>query len=298
MEKVLVYNFNTSENLSLINIGSNKSLDEIQAIPENIQDNSYSVLYVTFSGAQITFGYFAVCILTLVVAFWIIYLNGLVIQTLICQKVHSEVTDYFVSALSLSDLFTGILLLYVTSYSLLQYQNYWECLFRFGLTYAAGQSSFNHILAITFDRFIKIICPLRYFTLITKKKVIFTSTIIWAFSMIIGLLPLFGWQKQFKSSKREDTVCRFFGVLPDGYFIVNFVTSLFTSIAMLAMYGCIIYTAVKQQHRMKNLIDGYQITNPNFDDQKWRLVKTVAFIVIISNLCWLPGGKDNLTKLK
>ncbi|XP_060581081.1 adenosine receptor A2b-like [Ruditapes philippinarum] len=294
MEKSFAYSVNNSKNSSLFNNLTNATTHKVEAIPDDVPAYFETVLFVTSSGAQITFGYFVVCILTLILALWIIYLNGLVIQTLICQKLHSEVTDYFVSALSLADLFTGILLLYVTSYSIFQYQNYWECLFRFGLTYGIGQSSFTHILAITFDRFVKIICPFRYYSLITKKTVIITSTIIWIFSMSIGLLPLFVWQKHFKPSNSDDTVCRFFGVLPDGYFIANFITSLLTSIAMLSMYACIIYTAVKQQRRMKHLLDGYELSKPNFDDQKWRLVKTVAFIVIVSNLCWLPGGKNDL----
>lgn len=295
MEEFLPYHLsNATVNFSVLNFSEStsvKSHEENKSVSNHYID---TILYVTSSGSKVTFGYFVVCILSIILAGWMIFLNGLVIHALLNKKRHSEVTDYFVSSLSIADLVTGILLLYVTSYSLIQYQNQWECLFRFGLTYAVSQSSFTHILAITIDRYVKIIFPFRYFTLITKKTVIITSSTIWFFSIIIGLLPLLGWHKEYTSNKNGGTVCRFFGVLPDGYFILNFITSLITSLGMLSLYIHIIYIAIQQCKQMQTLTEGYDFTRNGHDDQAWRLVKTVAIIVLISNLCWLPGGKQLL----
>lgn len=254
------------------------------------EDNRDNILYITPTGASVTYGYFAICMITVVLAGWIIFLNGLVIHTLLYDKPHSDVTDYFVSSLSIADFITGILLLYMTSYSLAQFQYHWECLFRFGLTYTISQSSFSHILAITFDRYVKVIYPLRYFSMFTKRTVIITSVMIWSGSIIIGLLPLLGWNKELKLND-SGTVCRFFGILPDGYFIFNFLTSLMTSLGMLMLYVRIIHMANHQRKRMKGLMEGSEVSQAHLDDQTWRLVKTVAIIVLVSNLCWLPGGE-------
>lgn len=291
MAEVLGYNstilhqrFNNTSEYICTTVNDNVINDSFQ------EDNWDNVLYITQTGAKVTYSYFAICMITILLAGWIISLNGLVIHTLLYHKPHSDVTDYFVSSLSIADFITGFLLLYMTSYSLAQFQNYWECLFRFGLTYAISQSSFSHILLITFDRYVKVIYPLRYFSMFTKRTVIVTSAVIWSASIIIGLLPLLGWHKELKLNDRG-TVCRFFGILPDGYFIFNFLTSLITSLGMLILYVCIIHEANHQRKQMKVLMEGIQVSQAHLDDQTWRLVKTVAIIVLVSNLCWLPGGE-------
>lgn len=246
-----------------------------------------SFLYITASGHAVTLGYFQVCLLTIALAMWIIILNGLVIHTLLVKKNRSSVTDYFISSLSFADFITGVVLLYITTYSLLQYQIFWECLFRFGLTYMVSQSSFNHIFAITLDRYVKIIAPLRYFSIFTKKTVLAISGAIWLFSIMVGLLPLLGWHIEMPA-KNTTVVCRFFGVLPDGYFIFNFLTSMLTSVAMMGMYLHIIIIARQQRRLMKGFIQPHPT---NMDRKSWNLVVTVAIVVMLSNICWLPGGK-------
>ena len=80
------------------------------------------ILYITPTGQEITFGYFQVCLLTIFIAGWIITLNTIVVHTLMVRKRQTEVTDYYVSALALTDGVTGLVLVYITTYSLLQYQ--------------------------------------------------------------------------------------------------------------------------------------------------------------------------------
>lgn len=256
---------------------------------ETLDDSG--IFFVTNSGAKISYGYFIACVMSIILAGWIIALNGIVIHTLLCRKVYQDVTDFFVSSLSIADLVTGIVMLYVTSYSLLQYQNTWECLFRFGLTYTVSHSSFTHILAITVDRYVKVIYPFRYFTIFTKKTVTIISTSIWACSILIGLLPLFGWNQEYINEENRDTVCRFFGVLTNEYFIFNLVISVIPSVGTLCLYVCIIMTAVKKKDELKALTEGVETAQSAFDERTWKLVKTVAIIVVFSNFCWTPGSK-------
>ncbi|WAR20148.1 LPAR2-like protein [Mya arenaria] len=58
---------------------------------------------------------------------------------------------------------------------------------------------------------------------------------------------------------------------------------------MLFMYIHIIWVARRQRREMKALTETYSLRPQQMDAQTWALAKTVAIIVLISNLCWLPG---------
>jgi len=141
-------------------------------------------------------------------------------------------------------------------------------------------------------RYIKIIAPLRYLSMCSKKTAVTISASIWTIAIIIGLLPLLGWHKKYND---KHIVCRFFGVLTDEYFIFNFFLALTASALMLGMYIHILIVAQKLARDRHALTGGLTNTRDrpgHIDTQTWNLAKTVAIIMLVSNLCWLPGGRS------
>ena len=231
--------------------------------------------------------YSAVCAFGMLFAFGIIFLNGTVIKALILSKQSQDVSNSVVASLSLADLLTGVVLIHLALNGLIHFHNVFECFIRIGLIYTVSLSSYIHLLAITIDRYIKIVHPFYYFRIFTIKKVMMMSTIIWMFSAVVGFLPLFGWHQPFQLGPQGDIRCLFFGVLPNGFFKLNFVINILIIIFSSLLYGRIIYVARKQH----NAIVIQQTGSVLIDKHAWKLAKTIFLVVIVTNLLWLPGGK-------
>ena len=246
------------------------------------------ILFITYNGFRVTVGYFAICFVTALIAILVIVLNGIVIHTMVCHKNIKTISDYFLSCLAISDLVMGIMLLYITSYSILQYQIFSECLIRFGQSNGMFACSTLHLMAFTVDRFIKIILPLHYFKIFTKSVVVAVSILIWFVSLLSGFLPLFGWRNEIYANNDGYLECRFFGVLTDGYlmFILCLVTVAAT--VMVTLYAIIFYVARKQANSIAGQLHGFKTSKSYLDKHSLKLAKTISIVVGVSNICWLP----------
>ena len=248
------------------------------------------VLFVTFNGFKVSTGYFAICFITALIAFTMILLNGVVLHAMVCHTRIKTISDYFLSCLAISDLVTGFMLLYITSYSILQYQIFAECLVRFGQANGIFTSSTLHLTFFTVDRFIKIILPLHYYKIFTKTVVVVISSLIWMVSLLIGFLPLFGWRNMIYMDNGH-LECRYFGVLTDGYLVL--IACLITSAALIMtlMYAVIFYVARKQANSIAAQLHGLSTSKSYLDNHSLKLAKTISIVVGISNICWLPTCK-------
>ena len=248
------------------------------------------VLFYSFNGFKVTGGYFAICLIATLIALFTIILNGIVIHTMLCHRRAKTLSDYFLSNMAISDLSSGIILMYVTSYSLLQYQILPECLFRYGQTHGVFISATLHRAAFTVDRFIKLIFPLHYFRILNKTAVIAISVLIWIISLTIGFLPLLGWRNEVQLDNGNLT-CRYFGVLTNGYLAL--VQSLLTTSALLMviLYIMIFYVARKHAKSIAAQLGGFETSKSYLDKHSLKLAKTVWIVVGISNICWLPTCK-------
>ena len=214
----------------------------------------------------------------------------IVIHTILCQRHVKKISDYFLSCLAISDLWCGIMFLYITSYSLLQYQVLHECLFRFGQIHGFILCATLHRQAFTVDRFIKLIFPLRYFRILKKTAVVALSVLIWIISFIIGFLPLFGWSNKVPIIN-GCLQCRYFGVLTSGFLWL--VHSLLTGLAlcMVVLFVIIFYIARKQAKSIAAQLGGFKTSKSYLDRHALKLAKTVCIVVGIANVCWVPTCK-------
>ena len=249
-----------------------------------------AALFTTFNGFEVTVGYLTICIVTAIIAILVIIFNALVVHTMVCHRNTKTISDCFLSCLAISDLIMGITLLYITSYSVLQYQIFSECLVRFGQSNSMFACSTFHRLAFTIDRFIKIISPLHYYKIFTKSSVVLISVFIWVISLLIGFLPLLGWRNELPEYGDGHLECRFFGVLTEGFLTLILCLLTGATCVMVVLYVVIFYVARKQANSIAAQLQGFT-SKSYLDKHSFKLAKTVSIVVGISNVCWLPTCK-------
>ena len=258
-----------------------------------METDSSDYLFTTLHGYRITLDIFLIVIIVVILAVWIIILNCLLLQTLSRRHSQLEVTDIFIYSLAISDALVGVLMLYNSSYNILNFQNEYECFVRFGFIQFLLLNSSGHIGLLTIDRYVKITFPYLYIRLFQRKRILVASLFIWCESLIIGFLPLMGWNQQFTAGLEEgdEVVCRYFGVMHPHYIILNVCLLWIPLILMIVMYSHVCKIACRHVQEIR--IQERAITRKYvgvFDSHSWRFTKTVLIIIGVYFFCWMPTG--------
>ncbi|KAK6179438.1 hypothetical protein SNE40_011798 [Patella caerulea] len=241
-----------------------------------------SVVYWALNDYGVTVFDIITNVVILVIAFWIIFLNVLVLNALREHR-NKEATEYYISNLSVADLLTGIYLIYNTTYNLTNFQIIFECLLRFGLLLAVSICSVFQLVALSADRCIKIVYPFRYADICNKKYVSVIITISWVLALLVGLLPLMGW----RNHPETDNTCGFMRILTVGYFRLLLCLQ-FTPFFLLL----IIYLRIfKEAHRHALSITSSEPGATNTTTKhSLKFTKTVSIVAGTYLLCWAPMG--------
>lgn len=128
--------------------------------------------------------------------------NGLVIYLITFrQELHSK-ANWFVLSLALADLFVGVTFLpyYRACKEEFCYQRHihWLCVDVFLCT------SVTNLCLLTVDRYIAIVKPLKYLTIMTQRRVVFGILAAWCIPAATALLPL-SWTYLAKSMAQRST---------------------------------------------------------------------------------------------
>lgn len=145
--------------------------------------------------------------------------------------------------------------------------------------------------AISIDRYIAIHRPIFYKTFLTMNKTLFIAVSITIISLIIHLLPLFGW-----NDFAPDKHCLMIDVY-DSLFVRLFVTGFVMAVMLLIaiLYAKIGHTALKQSQRVRAMKADVKGTKDNGksggngggkDDT--RVFKRLALMVGLSSICLVP----------
>ncbi|ESP05289.1 hypothetical protein LOTGIDRAFT_152120 [Lottia gigantea] len=241
--------------------------------------SSSSVVYWALNNYGVTIFDIIVNIIVLTIASWIITLNVIVLKVL-HDKNNKEPSEYFIINLSVADLLTGVYLVYNTLYNLVNFQNLVECLIRFGLGMGFSMVSIWQLVALSMDRYFKIIYPYRYADRCNKVSMIMVSVITWLLTMMIGLLPAFGWQHP----QPSQYTCGFMKILTIGYFQLLLVVYLGPFFVLLIIYLRIFKEAHRHAVVINSTAPKAQTNNTNHS------LKTVFIVVGTYILCWAPMG--------
>lgn len=107
----------------------------------------------------------------------------------------SSVNNLLIAAMSLHDLTTGVVVTPMHIINILELEELTEmqCLALNVFTFAVHIVSGYTPLLLSLDRFMAIIFPFRYSALVTEKKVYISLCLIWLYGILVGCMPLMGW---------------------------------------------------------------------------------------------------------
>ena len=237
-------------------------------------------------------------ILALVMPF-ILAGNLLVVIAVIKFRKLRTSLNMFVASLAVSDMLVGFptIPVYVIYYSIGDVLKNFKylCLFRYLLVVLSMSGSIISLTFMSFDRYVAIVHPLHYPTMMTKRRVRFLLLGMWTYGVVFSILPSAGvnvWQR--------GMACEFFHVLPKWYtfFTVPFImaTCLFLS---LVTYVVVFRVAKKHQARMKRLNVNSarkQENNPRQMQKDTRNAKVMAFVLLLFVIFWFPFLATSLLK--
>ena len=235
------------------------------------------------------------CSVVLVLAILIVAGNSLVIASVITNRRLQTKTSAFITSLAVGDLMIGLVVI-----PLIVVSNTVGPTAQNGLTYCHVTISvtitlmFNSVAnlgAVTLDRFLAVVNPLRYKSIMTKRVIVPIIGSVWVFSTIFGFIPFMGWRTVILPKHASGLFCQVPLNLAQGYIITVCVVALFPSIFVLAAYIKIFQTACYHELRIAAAVNSV-LRNQN--DLKLNMIKEtkaakmVALVLGTFIFTWVP----------
>ncbi|NWS77061.1 AA3R protein, partial [Crotophaga sulcirostris] len=233
---------------------------------------SLDVIYITM---EFVIGIFAVVGNVLVV--WAVKLNPALQRT----------TFLYIVSLALTDIAMGILVMpLAVMVSLGVVIHFYSCLFLCCLMMIFSHASILSLLAIAVDRYLRVKLPTRYRAAITKKRICVVLGLCWFVSMLVGLVPMLGWNQHTSSSSYIE--CHYLAVMRMDY-VVYF--SFFTWILLPLLTMCALYTEIfcimwiKLSPSSASPPGGGRVCG-----KEYKMAKYLALILLLFAVSWVPLG--------
>ncbi|CAD5125073.1 DgyrCDS13314 [Dimorphilus gyrociliatus] len=125
-----------------------------------------------------------------------------------------------------------------------------------GFLFISMTASIFTLTAIAFEKYVAIFHPLRYPALITRNRSIIAILIIWFISVMIGLLPLMGWN-------RFDGVCLFVEKISYSYLVSWGALGLAAMLLTLVLYARMFLVARKHSKSVHPTVNFRKETRPS-----------------------------------
>ncbi|CAF1664590.1 unnamed protein product, partial [Adineta ricciae] len=220
---------------------------------------------------------FILFIIGILLSVLVIILNTIVTLTIINSiKLRSFITNVFLLNLSIADFLSGCSFLYpcvmniLVEYAVVNYNsilltrlnlirnNYYICLIAYAFIMSGMLMSVSILLSISIDKYIYIFKPYSYQKIITKRRCLLWISSLWSISILVGLLPLLGWNKMNRCSSSKQglcvpNTCLIHRVFTTGYCSLFATISLLAAIIILYIYVRIFFLARDHLMRIERL---------------------------------------------
>ena len=225
--------------------------------------------------------------------------NSMVVMAVIKFRKLRTSMNLFIVSLSVSDMLVAFptiplyVVFFVRGEVLRKYK--YLCLSRYAFVVASMTGSIISLTFVSFDRYIAVIHPLHYQTLMTKRRVRYMLFGIWVYDIVFSIMPLTGvniWQ--------EGMPCHYFRVFPKPYTIFTVPVTLGVCLVLsVSMYVRVFRVAKQHQERMKkfnvNNVKRKDINRRQMDKET-RTAKVMAFVLLLFVIFWFPFLATSLLK--
>lgn len=235
------------------------------------------------------------CSVVLILAAIIVAGNSLVIASVISNRRLQSKTSAFITSLAVCDLIIGLVLM-----PLIVVSNTLGPAVQNGLDYChvtisvAIMLMFNSVAnlgAVTFDRFLAVVVPLRYKSIMTKRVIVPIISFVWIFSTVFGFIPFMGWRTVVKPKPGSGLFCQVPLNLAPGYIITVCVVGFLPSIFVLVAYLKIFQTAYLHEVRIAAAINSVLRNQTELKlnmIKEMKAAKMVALVLGAFIISWAP----------
>uniref|UniRef100_A0A8C0FCE9 Adenosine receptor A3 n=1 Tax=Bubo bubo TaxID=30461 RepID=A0A8C0FCE9_BUBBB len=213
--------------------------------------------------------------------------NVLVIWAVRLNPALQKTTFFYIVSLALTDIAMGILVVpLAVMVSLGVIIHFYSCLFMCCLMMVFSHASILSLLAVAVDRYLRVKLPIRYRAAITKKRICVILGLSWLVSVLVGLVPMLGWNQRTGSSSYIE--CHYLAVMRMDY-VVYF--SFFAWILLPLLIMCALYTKIfyimwiKLSQNSASLPGGEKVCG-----KEYKMAKYLALILFLFAVSWLPLG--------
>ncbi|XP_062387067.1 adenosine receptor A1-like [Sardina pilchardus] len=200
-----------------------------------------------------------------------------------CGAMRRQATFCFIISLAVADVLVGAVAvpLRVVADSRVQ-MTFYSCLALTCTMLVVTRVSVFFQLALTVDRFLRVIIPLRYKTTVTIQRSWWVVAACWLAAATVGFTPFMGWNNR-NGTSQNTTQCQFLSVMSWSYLVTYFyICFVVPMLVMTVLYGCI-FTIIHRQ--LRNTSNG--VSNSYYYKER-NLTRSLVFVLVVFAVCWLP----------
>ncbi|XP_061453745.1 adenosine receptor A1-like [Rhineura floridana] len=218
--------------------------------------------------------------------------GNLLICTVILRsrKLRAVVTNYFLVSLAVADILVGAVAIPCAQFTDMGLPRYRPqlCLLMLCTLLVFTQASVFGLLAIAVERYISILKPFQYQSLMSPRNSLLVILASWVLAILIGLLPMMGWHDPLPANGE----CQFNSIITDTYMVYfNFMACMLAPLlVMMVLYGRI-FLEVKRQIRKvaEGEVEISARERRRIIVRKELQTATSLFIILFFfTACWLP----------